>query len=142
MFKLDIKHNRSFLTSGDVNAHITNNSQKPITLSYPVSIIFIDDGYPDNYNSLGQALRTQRLRFYAKEFKLEKLLPNGESKILSTPVVKYNVEKTNEFSPKPRLSKDHTRIDLQIPENVTLELGKTTEIKLNIGFFFTKEIFI
>ena len=92
VFNIEIKHNKSFIEkNGEIYAHIPNNSNEPITLKvghYYVSMYFVTPGYPDNHDSTGPGCRKQRLEFYAKQFKLEKLSSNEKGKIT---VVNYSV---------------------------------------------------
>ena len=85
VFNIEIKHYRSFIEKdGKVYAFITNKSNEPVTLKvghYYVSMYFVEPGYPDNHESIGPGQRKQRLEFYAKQFKFEKISSNEPAMI-------------------------------------------------------------
>ena len=95
---------------------------------------FVEPGYPDNHESIGPGQCRQRLEFYAKQFKFEKLPSNEPA------MIKYTVNNTDGFLPQPRLSQDHKHIDLQLDKNITLEPGVSTNINMNIHFNFMNGI--
>ena len=138
VFNIEIKHYRSFIEKdGKVYAFITNKSNEPVTLKvghYYVSMYFVEPGYPDNHESIGPGQRKQRLEFYAKQLKFEKLPSNEPA------MIKYTVKNTDGFLPQPRLSQDHKHIDLQLDKNITLEPGVSTNININIHFNFMNGI--
>ena len=77
---------------------------------------------------------------FAKDFKLERFFPKEKFEVSGIPTVHYYIERINNISLKPKLLKNKKRIDLQLPEKVTLAPGKNTEVPMNIGFRFTREI--